>query len=100
MYLIDYNTREVIRPATLDEWAESILAAERDGGAGAIRIERGMDDRTVYVEGGPADLVQRIETLATEAAAAGDLDGHALYTSPDGARPAIVHIAEVILSGF
>lgn len=94
MTLTDYNTAETVRAATIEEWAQSILAAERDGGAGVIRV----DGISVYVEGEPSDLVERIEALATEAAAAGDLDGHALYTSPDGARAAIVHIAETILA--
>lgn len=94
MTLTDYNTAAAIRPATIDEWAESILASERDGGAGVIRV----DGVSVYVAGEPADLVARIEALAAEAAAAGDLDGHALYTSPDGARAAIVHIAETLLA--
>ena len=62
---------------------EPFVQATLNGGVGAIRV----DDypTTVYVEGEPADLVERIERLAAEAAEAGDLEAHALYTSPDGA---------------
>lgn len=94
MNLTDYATNETIRTATIEEWAQSILAAERDGGAGTFRL----DGVTVYVEGEPTDLVERIEALAREAGEAGDLNGHALYTSPDGARAAIIEIAETILA--
>jgi hypothetical protein len=94
MTLTDYNTAETIRAATIEEWAQSILASERDGGAGVIRV----DGVSVYVEGEPVDLAERIEALAREEAAAGDLDGHALYTSPDGARAAVVHIAGHVLA--
>lgn len=37
--LYDYNTGELIRPATPDELAASIEAADRDGGAGVILVE-------------------------------------------------------------
>ena len=42
--LIDGDTNEVIRKATLDERWESALAARRDGGCGAISV----DGRTCY----------------------------------------------------
>lgn len=93
MTLTDYNTAETIRTATIEEWAHCVLAGERNGGAGAFKV----DGRTVYVEGDPSDLDQRITRLAEEAAEAGDLEGHALYTSPDGARPAVLVIAEAIV---
>lgn len=44
--LCDYQTGEVIRHATPAERAESLAAAERDGGRGAIEV----DGRTCYVE--------------------------------------------------
>lgn len=43
--LIDIDTAEVVREATLDERWESALAARRDSGRGAIRV----DGRTCYV---------------------------------------------------
>ena len=44
--LCDYETAETIRPATAEERAESIDAAQWDGGAGVIEV----DGRTCYVE--------------------------------------------------
>ena len=45
MGLFDYNTAEYIREATTAEVAESIAAAETDGGAGVIDV----DGRHCYV---------------------------------------------------
>ena len=45
-WLYDYDTAERIRPATADELAASIAAAERDGGAGVIEI----DGRRCYAQ--------------------------------------------------
>lgn len=42
--LHDYQTGEYLRPATADELAASIAAAEEDGGAGVIKV----DGRAVY----------------------------------------------------
>lgn len=44
--LCDYRTGDSIRAATADEQAESIAAAERDGGRGVIVV----DGRAVYVD--------------------------------------------------
>lgn len=44
--LYDLATGEEIRPATVEEEAASIAAAEIDGGAGAIEI----DGRICYVQ--------------------------------------------------
>jgi len=44
--LVDYQTTEIIRPATADELAASRAAAERDGGRGVIEV----DGRRCYVE--------------------------------------------------
>jgi 1,4-dihydroxy-2-naphthoyl-CoA synthase len=46
--LTDYITGDAIRPATADELAQSLAAAQKDGGAGAIDL----DGRTVFVAGG------------------------------------------------
>lgn len=46
--LYDYNTAEPIRPATNEELAASIEAAERDGGAGVILVDD-QGDRRCYV---------------------------------------------------
>ena len=46
--LMDYDTAEAIRPATADELAASIAAAERDGGVGVILVEIEGVDRKVY----------------------------------------------------
>ncbi len=43
--LMDYDTAEVIRPATQEERDASIEAAEHDGGAGVIAV----DGRSCYV---------------------------------------------------
>ena len=43
--LTDYDTGEAIRPATAEERAASIRAAEHDGGAGVIDV----DGRRCYV---------------------------------------------------
>lgn len=45
-WLYDYDTAERIRPATADELAASIAAAERDGGAGVIEV----DGRRCYAQ--------------------------------------------------
>lgn len=42
--LHDYQTGQYLRPATAEELAASIAAAETDGGAGVIEV----DGRTVY----------------------------------------------------
>jgi hypothetical protein len=42
--LYDYDTAERLRPATPEELAASLEAAERDGGAGVIDL----DGRRVY----------------------------------------------------
>jgi len=44
--LHDYDTAAAIRPATAEERAESVAAAETDGGAGVIRV----DGRRCYVQ--------------------------------------------------
>jgi hypothetical protein len=44
--LHDYQTGAYIRPATADERAESVEAAEHDGGAGVILV----DGRSCYVQ--------------------------------------------------
>jgi hypothetical protein len=44
--LYDYRTGEYLRAATADELAESLEAAERDGGPGLIEV----DGRSCYVE--------------------------------------------------
>lgn len=44
--LYDYNTGDLIRPATSDEEAMSISAAKRDGGAGVLGYDPETD--TVY----------------------------------------------------
>ena len=44
--LHDYATGSYIRPATADERAESLSAAESDGGAGVIDV----DGRSCYVQ--------------------------------------------------
>ena len=43
--LMDYDTAEAIRPATVEERAESTEAAKHDGGAGVIDV----DGRRCYV---------------------------------------------------
>lgn len=48
--LMDYNTAEVIRPATHDELVASAEAAKRDGGAGVINVAD-QGDRPCYVVG-------------------------------------------------
>ena len=45
-YLTDYNTAEVIREATEDEYDASVEAAKHDGGAGVIDV----DGRRCYVD--------------------------------------------------
>lgn len=45
--LRDYRTGEYIRPATAEERAASLEAAEHDGGCGVIEV----DGRSVYVDG-------------------------------------------------
>lgn len=46
--LYDYDTAEAIRPATEDEFAESVKAGESDGGAGVILVAD-QGERRVYV---------------------------------------------------
>jgi hypothetical protein len=47
--LMRYKDASYIREATEDELAESIAAAEVDGGAGAITVEIDGEDVTCYV---------------------------------------------------
>lgn len=44
--LYDYDTADVIRPATREEREASLAAAERDGGSGVIEV----DGRSCYVQ--------------------------------------------------
>lgn len=46
--LYDYATAEHIRPATTDELAASVAAAEHDGGAGVILVDD-QGNRRCYV---------------------------------------------------
>ena len=50
--LVNYNTTEIIRPATAEEHAASVEAAELDGGAGVIEV----DGVRCYVEGDSATI--------------------------------------------
>jgi len=47
--LYDYATAEYIRPATTDELAASVAAAEHDGGVGVILVDD-QGNRRCYVE--------------------------------------------------
>jgi hypothetical protein len=81
MTLTDYYTAAAIRPATIEEWAESTAAAKRDGGAGAILV----DGVTVYVQGDPVGL--RVEGGETEedheAGTVDEVDGEFLVVAWD-----------------
>ena len=46
--LYDYATAEYIRPATTDELAASVAAADHDGGAGVILVDD-QGNRRCYV---------------------------------------------------
>lgn len=82
--IVDINTTVAIRPATREEWLESMAA---HGGTGAIRV----DDypSTVYVSGGPDADDAQIETLRTEAGVAGDDEQVALCDIALGSTPTL-----------
>ncbi len=61
--LTNLKTNEAIRPATREEWAQSLVAYNLDEDAGgAIKVDQYPD--TVYVDGGPEDVRQAHQVLA------------------------------------
>jgi len=93
--LTDYQTGQMIRPATREELLRSIAS----GPEGAMGIERDGTGRSVYVDRSHDELDDDVRALRAEAATAGDQE---MVTTcnrylDDGDEDALAECATVML---